>query len=336
MSFQTGSATDLDDLFDKLATFAVANGWTEDEDETNDTPAFSRGNVFVQFRYDGSSPAARRSVAMYQALAYDGVATVPGAHTDDSGNGFSSASPSDFNLKGQRCISDMGDGPFPNYWFFEDDSDVPYIHVVVEIATDEFRHFGFGNIKKFGTWTGGEYVYGHSQDTGTNGARATTASVLLDGLMSDISPANEARKCATLHMEGLPGMGASEKWGQVWGNSTSIPNDRAGQDKMWVQGGFRAGPVARFWGNFNGTSLDGLIPGYQIALFYVDLDNSHAYYLGHQLDVRGVNVRHFTPRQEVVIGSDTWVFFPMSIRTATLTVPLSSAYSGIMYRKVTT
>jgi len=335
MANSTGTATDIDDLFDQLITFATANGWTEEEPtSTNSSPALSRGDCFVQWRYGGTSPPTNRTVSMTQALAYINSSTDPGNHTDDSGNGEETTTPTDAVLKAERCISDFGDGPF-SYWFFEDDADQPYIHVVVEVRTEEYRHFGFGTISKFGSWTGGEYAYGHYQAAGgTNGATLASATVLLDGLYEDAT-VSTAKRAATIHIEGMPNQAAAGKWGQVAGGNSARPDDRAGEDKIRIQGGFRSGPVANSWGNFSGAALDGLVPMYQIALFYVDEVSDHAYYLGNMIDVRGLNNRHFTPGEEVVIGSDTWVVFPMSIRTATLTVALSSAYSGIAYRKVT-
>jgi hypothetical protein len=48
-------------------------------------------------------------------------------------------------------------GPYVAYNFFTDGTSV---HVVVETVTGVFCHFSFGNIVKFGTWTGGEYTMG--------------------------------------------------------------------------------------------------------------------------------------------------------------------------------
>lgn len=331
MAFETGTATDLDDLFTKLLTFAVANGWTQNEGVSADRPALSKGSTFVQFRYDGTSPAARRSVGVFQALGYINSSTAPGAHTNDSGNGAGGASVTDASIALQRCIVRMGNGPFIGYWFFENNASPSYIHCVVEIATNEFRHFGFGEISKFGNWTGGEYVYGHHLDSGVVATRSTNASVLLDGLYT---PSSNTRRAATIRAEGLPGQAAGSRWGQVWASIGVLPNDTAGNAKIAVQGGFRGGPTAQVWGNFNGASDTGLVPMYPITLWYVDLTNSRVYYLGAMADVRGVNIRNFAPKDTIAIGADTWYIFPTSIRTDNTALAENSGYQGIAYKRI--
>lgn len=333
MAFETSTATDMADLLTKLNTFATANGWTSDELNTGTGElALHKNSCYVSFRWD---PATPLHLSVHQALGYTG-GNEPGAHPDDSGNGFNtSASHTNANLLTERCVESLGNGSFPSYHFFEDDDGTHfYIHVVVQISASIYRHFGFGKFDKFGDWTGGEYAYGHYRSTSPGQATSVVETCLLDGLFNDSGAA--ARRAATIHAEGLPGMGGSQKWGQVWaGNGAlTLPDDTAAQAKIDVQGGFRGGPIARNFGWIPKGATDGLIPTYQIALFYRNRSNGNVYFLGTQPDVRGINIRHFAAAEEVTIGSDVWVIFPMQLRTLTA-VAQRTYYSGIAYRKLT-
>ncbi len=319
MAFETGTATSISDLFTKLSTFAVANGWTEDH-AASDRLFLHRNTVYVAFRWASASPV---HVGIYQALGFISSGTNPGAHTDDSGNG--AVSGTDNVLDDERNVN-LVDSTM-TYWFFEDDV---YIHVVAEVSTGVYRHFGFGEIAKLGTWTGGEYCYGWRLDptvASSTGAVLAGTSMLLDGLAGGGTMNGYA---ATIHIEGAPGEGGSSKWGVIWGNpGVSVGNDTGGNARVYVQGGFRSGPHAVPFGRFSGQTTEGLIPAYPIHVWYKNPSTADYYPLGYMEGVRGVNIRYIAPEQEVVIGSDTWVFFPTEQKTS-----LRTDNQGIMYLKV--
>jgi len=328
MSYQTGTATDLADLLGKLMTFAVANGWTQDElDLVNGNIAFHRNSIYISGRWFVATPL---QLSLHQALAFDGISTEPGDHTDDSGNGYNTnSSHSNGNLDNERCVYNIGDGSF-TYFFFESDY---YLHVVVEISTDVFRHMHFGSINKEGDWTGGEYCCGQMQIVA--GPISTDNTALFDGLFADTG-ATDIRRASTIHMEGLPGQDGSGKWGQISGNhSTTPPTDSAGNPKASCQGGFRGGPIARNFGWIPSSASTGMVTMVQIGLWYVDTGSNLVYLLGYMPDVRFFNIRNFAPKQEITISADTWVLFPTSKRTQAVEAN-STYYSGVAYKKVTT
>jgi len=338
MAYQTGSATDLEDLISKLLTFATANGWTQDEFATADGDfALHKDDIYVSGRWDTVTP---QHVSLHQALGFDGTGTLPGDHTDDSGHGYNdSSSHVDTNLDNERSVTYIGDGPFTTYHFFEDDDGTrSYLHVVVQSETDVYRHFGFGEVDKVGTWTGGEYCYGHYQDNGTSQqATAADTCMLFDGINSS-NPDNIGKRNATIHVEGLNGQGGSDKWGIVFGSRTiDVSGDLDGNGNSLTRclGGFRGGPVAFAWGGFSGSNLVGFVPMYPINVWHFEEANSRVRLLGSMPHVRGVNMRNFAPEQEVTIGGDTWVFFPSSRRTSD-NVANRTYHQGIAYKKVTT
>ena len=72
---------------------------------------------------------------------------------------------------------------------------------------------------------------------------------------------------------------------------------------------------------------------YSIGAYYRDPNNDRVYLLGYLPNVRGLNIRNFTPGQEVTVGSDTWVMFPLSSKTESFVVN-RSGFSGIAHKKV--
>jgi hypothetical protein len=341
MAYETGAATDLDDLFTKLLTFATANGWTQDADVSADMPALHKNAVFVQFRYDGSSPSGNgRSVGVYQSTAYVG-GTKPGGHTDDSGSGFFSASTAtDTSLAFERCIQEIGDGPFV-YHFFENDASPAYIHCVVRKGADSWRHFGFGELDKFGDWgagSGGAYCYSCFRLSGTNWVDGSS-TYGLDAGMADVSGTTPFKRNNTLRASGFPGQGGTEKWLSFFDSPSSWASasnkDRAAIQRRMALGGVRSGPFSRALGFFRGyPGFSGLVPMTPIGAWYVDQTNLRFYLLGFQKDVRFLNIGAFADGESVDIGGETWIMFPV-LKKANGDVTNGSRYAGFAYRKVT-
>ena len=330
MAYQTGSAVDLEDLLSKLFTFATANGWVQDQlDNSINQAALHKGTVFISMAWNTTSTTGEMSI--HQATAYVG-GNRPGTHTNDSGNGFNtSASPTQPQIITERCVFGILNGPYASYHFFEQDSGPAYLHVVVQVSSSVYRHFGFGNLVKTGDWTGGAYCYGHYQNSSS--PIAQTNSALFDGLFSNLT---NPRRAATIHVESLPNEPVASKWGQIWGqNDVTEPADEAGNAKMNIQGGFSGGPIAFAFGWLKAGTSSGLIPSYPIALYYVDdTVNNFVYFLGFMPDVRGVNIATIAPEQEVTIGADIWIFFPSSQQTSVVNNN-RTFNQGIMYKKVT-
>jgi hypothetical protein len=335
MTYETGTANDLEDLLAKLSTFAVTThgGWTEGYlNTTNGWFELHKGSLSASFKYTKSGTPTTLSV--HQATGFINTSTAPGAHTADSGNGFNTTTTghSNANLETERCVRHIGNGPFPSYYFFADDTDNDYIHVCVEVSTGMYRHFGFGILDKTGNnWVGGEYAYGHYQDAATNALPLDpNTQTLLDGLTAS----SDNLRAATVRIaSGLANQGAA-----VWGVSStlatgSLGNDTAGNVRRQIHGGYRAGMAARGFGNSIGNFSSGAISLASVSAFYRDPSNPRVYLLGYMPDVRFCNIRNFEPAQEVTIGTDVWKFFPQSIKT-TAAVLGRSLNSGIAYRKV--
>lgn len=342
------SVSTLAGLMEAIYDFATTAGagnpaWTGDVDP-GATPgefAISIGalgtntdDIQVACGWDTGGPSG---LAIYQydhasgAGNYNTGRAGPWDQDRDSGSG--AASTSNASIINDRHVL-IGNTPL-RYWAFASESDVKYLYVVVESSSGEFRHFGFGELKKFNDWNGGAFAYGwrHAVSSGSSMATQLTNSYLLDGYFS--SNSNE-RFLPTIRADGLPGQVAGGLYCVVAGSQNTTGTDRqsngGGSDtaRGLMQGGLRASPIAQQVGDLKITPATGFAPGYPIPLFYVA---SSEWYgpMGVMEGVRGINIDQFVPGEQVTIGGSTWVVFPIKRKTGDNTSG-GTGNSGVMYR----
>jgi hypothetical protein len=345
----------------KLDTFLTTGGagnpgWTAEDadgsgnslDTTNGVWAISKagsGSQLVQIaaQWDTGTPD---NLGLYQYYDSSGVgnyvrANNPWGQIKDSGNGYAGTSNS--NLDDERHAP-IENSPL-QYWAFTGDT---YAHIVVEIASGEYVHFGFGILDMFNDWTGGEYCYGQrfQGGVGTDVALQDKSTHLLDATCKGTSSPDMAQQAATLRCEGMTDSPAGGLWAVCMGNqgASDLGNDRQSTPKgrIHVSGGFRAHSHALMFGSFAGTITQGLIPTYPIVAYHWDRDISGSSTmvdsiapLGAMKDVRGINIRNFNGGDEVTIGSDTWVVFPSLKKGESGGLTNTTGYQGIMYKKST-
>lgn len=334
MAFETGTANSQEDLVSKIFTFLTSNGWTQDEFTSQGASAgdtgqasIHRGDVYVHFRWFGSD---LDNIAMYQSTGYTAL-NDPWDHPNDSGNGTTSAS----SLSTQRRVEGIGNGPFTKYWFFEDDTTAPYFYCVLEYSPGLFRHFGFGNIEKIGTWTGGEFCAGHSWPSPSS-PTGSSNTLLMDGLHTSTSASNELEPATIRIGSGFPNQGASI-WANVGnGTSTWVSTDRAGNTRSKVVGGMRASFMLKAHGGVASSPLNGYTSLIPIPIFYEDFDPTDNVWvpLGYMIDCRHINIKNYSAGEEVSVGSDTWVLFPIVRKRFLNDGQEESRNGGIAYRKV--
>lgn len=331
MAFEQGTASSAANLFSSLSTFLVANGWTDRGLTTAGSLGLSNAagadTVEVQFRWD---TGVEDHVGVYQSTGFTSIGTAPGNHTEDSGQGEISGT--DATLALGRHVRMVGATSLP-YWFFQG---TDYAHVVVRIVDGpppQFVHFGMGNLVKRGTWTGGAYAYGHRRSLISTSPVGTDVSFLLDGLLAGIAQNVFA---ATLHAEGLQGMGASDRWALVWGDisPSTQGTDRAANARHPCAGGYRSNVAARFFVRPSAQASAGLIPLVPIPVWYVDQapSPSEVFPLGEMPDVFSFNIEHFNGGDTIDVGGETYIVFP-SWRNAG-TAANETRYQGIAYRQV--
>ncbi|MCK5131694.1 MAG: hypothetical protein KAR40_06025 [Candidatus Sabulitectum sp.] len=341
MSYETGSASSMSDLMNKLQIFAVANGWTLDQynvesgSSVDGKLSIHKGSVYVHFLWNANEA---NHIAMYQSLGYSGTGVSQWLHTDDSGNGVTTLpggtgwSDTVSTHDGYRFISSIGVGPFTAYHFFQGNGTNEYIHVALEYAPFLYRNFGFGELEKAWDWTGGEYCYGHCQEN--------SSPLIQEPLLSANGDDSDSDRLATIHVEGLPNQPAAGKWGIfIEKSETSLGSpflDRAGENQVFFSGGSNGGPVGFLFNIVPGNSGDGFLPLTSNGIFYRDAVTApdNLYFMGWQPDVKTLNMKNFSPGDEITVGSDTWMIFPYVRKQYTADLN-ESRNLGIAYKKIT-
>jgi hypothetical protein len=322
LQFETGTPSSVEDLVNKLQTFAAAHNFTVDNyDATNDECTIHESNMYVHFGWDGTGT----DLNICQSLGYT-PATAIDVMPNDSGNGSAT-------IGIERRVEFLAAGPWTSYEFYCEDGaggDPMYIHVVVQISAGIYRHFGFGTIDKINDWTGGEYAYGHIWEQGATNidSPASVSHVfVLDGTSSP-SLSN-----ATMHMEGIGLQGGSEKWG-VFGASVT-GTDTAGQTRRVLFGGSRDGLWLRFMRHIHNSNLNSYIPIIPIPVVYRDTGTAPDtwIWLGQQPNVGIVNMNNLSAGDTITLGGETWVVYPWARKQHLLANTEESWNAGIVYRK---
>lgn len=151
MAYQQTTATSVEDLINKLATFASGLGWTIDRNTIatgNRTLSISRaGSDYIHiFNTDTTNIRLRASTGINTGLA---VSSQPGVSTAEA-------------------VSNCGAGPFATVFLFGEAGAAPYAHCVFDTGNSILRHFHFGLVEKVGSWTGGTFFEALNQSTNTN------------------------------------------------------------------------------------------------------------------------------------------------------------------------
>ena len=298
MAFQTGTSSGPSDLVTLLTNFATTNGWTVGS--TNDGY-----KVFQQ--------AAR---GLYFAVAWDtDNVYVRGCTGYASGSNWT-AQPGDCGVSGQ--VNGMT-GPYKAYFFFGTSQ---YLHVVIEVTTNIFKHFVMGQLNKNSNYTGGAYFdttyHYYEQYSHTNYPDSQSHRYLFDSL-------SYHRDIARVR---------AESDGQVWRNYWQA--DQSGASLVRGVGRNYASLTESLKycsvNAFNARTILQPIP------LSVSRGSGLFSPIGSPPDIRMVVLNSFNPGQILTIGSDDWYIFPHIQKTYSHNaynslVPASGMY-GYAYKKV--
>ncbi|MEC5319044.1 hypothetical protein VSX61_08850 [Brenneria populi subsp. brevivirga] len=152
MAYQTGSATDLPDLLEKLSMFAAGLGWVVDGFTSGSSPTLYLHNAdgYWSFGYGKSQRYTNQKYGLC-ICANTGYSSAAAWHSQPG---------TSHNAKSYYSGSqttDLSLGAYISYDFFGTSQ---YLHAVVQIAAGVFRHFGIGTLNKEGDYIGGQYAHG--------------------------------------------------------------------------------------------------------------------------------------------------------------------------------
>lgn len=305
MAYSSGTATDRENLLALLKTFAVAEGWTADVDTivTNGRLSLSKNNCYVHFdtasetrshpsNWGIANPTDNLIVAA-QATAYTSATNYYG-HTNSLVTSFSDANRAEL----RRLDTNFG------YEFYSGGvGDPDYIAIICEAKSNEYVHLMFGDISKNGSFTGGEFLLNTEwewwgQRAQDPGATAHDSFLGLDDLATSstffINDSNihASRRLRLDSDEFIPvnivahGSIDSSSYSQSI-NAHIIPAGRVGPS--------------------------GITPLYAVPLYISlqdALSSSDYLYLGDIPNLRLCSLEGREAKDELTIGSDTWVVYP--------------------------
>ena len=301
MSYQTGTATDIDDLLAKLSIFAVANGWTENKvvagsgDGASSEMYLSKGVTFVIFAPELLTGGNRFYHGTSQVLDQPNMQTYVATGFD--GGAAAAAQPgTSLNMRTNWLLPN-----FTAYHFFTDSSE-EYLHIAIEVIANEFRHIHVGLLDKVGAYDGGQY---------NCGTQADQSFLRID------DPANFQHSYPWTKS----GNGAGENQllrvnidGQAWKNTAAIDNTSA-----WT-------PGLRFQnqGDLLDVFMDMRTPSNRsaqpntfnstVVLFpipvYISRSATQRAPVGKPFDIRVCNIKNIAPSSEISFGGDDWLIFP--------------------------
>ena len=307
MAITSGIATNPTTLIAALVSFA--NGlsttpWTIDESASSQA-TLSRGNCVVSWWWNGTGADI---IQFYQSLGWV-TSTTPNFYTNDSGQGGTTST--DVNA---RHIQLLSSGPY-NYWFFAGEGSNPYIHCVLEIEPNKFRHFGFGNIDKYSDWTGGEYTYGgyvHQNTIYVDVPSSSQHTMHMDH-------GSGSTRAAIMRATGLPNEDGSAIWGVMGAEILSAPsNDRGGNPRVRMFASARSGLWGRMLQNIKVSPSNSFKPLMPIEVLYKDYtDTPDSFsFLGKMEDVAIVNMGQVAIKSLISDGTNNWQFFPWNVKSS--------------------
>jgi len=323
------NVADFDDLLGEIRTFLAATGdWTIHRDLlTPDEGVASGGRILVVS--NGDVLAGLRStttgVGAGRLYLFDGIPPYSGTPNLDAlpGNSGISLTDGEYNSAtpaSARVFTSAFSGPFPTAFLFSDDPST-YCHVVVEVTAGKYRQLMFGNLHKFGTWTGGGYYASHRWDTGSSNIDVPNSST--HTVPFDSGSSLQSGGMWTIHYEG---------GGFVWG--APLQGTLNGVHRRRVRGSVRGG-CGNLFRSIQESAFSGLVALNPITVWPVTTTDTPitTRCAGRVPDVAEINMRHFAPGESYFIGSDEWIVFPAATKglpAARLDVE-NSGYYGLAY-----
>lgn len=310
MAYATGVSTTLNDLLTAVFNFAVANsGFT-----VGPSWSYTLGGVTYDVRSLVKNGINYNFGIPRTGEIWLGMNTTPGPVVTSAAQ---VAQP--LACASNAAVRNSG-GPHVGYHLFGDSY---CVCVAVEIVTNVFIHFSFGEIVKNGTWDGGQYVMGHA----AGGAQYWNTILSAQHVFPFINHGDIGVGGNPQAAVGVNHMRTSTN-GPIAGlhytpgstvNSYAATTASAGNCGLPL---LTASP-----NTFNGRSP--LVPVHVVQGSSGGVNGPY-YQMGSCSIARLVNIRDLNPKE--IVNSD-WMVFPVSQKNGPNTTYISSGNYGIAYKQ---
>ena len=328
MIYQTGSATDANDLLSIIRTAITSNGWVEDEYVAEGTgyrlTVHNANGAYFTLRSAVDEEPFSYTYYFSSPPGYDLIA-VTGHTAWDSGVAFDMQPGHPKASDGSKTTSRYAymDGPVPNYFLFmQNNPDAVYL--VVEWSTGLFSYLAFGEVEKYGTWTGGPFFMGISGPYYGGDAYFSNSSIFIP-----MDPSGSLLRCNSLVYFNDAGLGLSDVWAGPYNTQTTeatllietrpfcIRGCTTGISNSQYIPTFRAGSASYlpYYNTYNwGTGETYFIPSYLWATHgqsgFSTAREVHRL-IGVLPNFWHVNMRGLSPKQVLTFGAEEYMVFPV-------------------------
>lgn len=289
MAYATGTSSGAVDIAQKLVTFCQALGWT--------VLKLEAVNVTSLWAVIGNVAQLVNIYADGDSIYFSHITLFDNTKDRENQPGKS---------QWTRCV--LGGSAYPSYFFFGDGAQ--FIGVV-ERSTGVFRTFGFGTLEKAGSYTGGQFLTGTNYESPIGETNWNSAAFDYYGGIYTSHFCTQARVAVD---------GKTDFYSQTNNMGDGVTYPRL---MTTARGGIEQDITTRTPNTFN--ALTPLAP----IRMAVERSNSGLYSpIGTVRDVRVVNMKLLSPKEEIVLGSDTWKVFPMSSKVPWVGYPQTNFGSG--------
>lgn len=307
MAYQESTPTSVSDMLNIISTFAVGLGWTE-----------ARNNTFVSGSTNRRVVSLSRSgfdhVHIFGNLSSSVYDQIHVLRSIGISTGIDAVAQPNRGIWSQTNL--LSNGPFVKMYLFGESGSNPYVHCVVEHAAGRYRHFGFGELIKQGTWTGGGYCHGqlwyqqpnNTQPQTPNGSNHFVPFSMNPNVIGSTSIYNGGVRCDDCDATANSFSGVDDKFLPYNGAASrkvgcGFVISNASIDFPYVEGAMGVLVVGR--SDYNQRT-------HLIRMsHFVSRASGYRSYIGEPPALRAIDMTAFTALEELVIGGDTWKIFPL-------------------------
>lgn len=279
----------------------------------------SNGDCLVGLRSTDTGVGTNRLYLVDGIPPYASGPTTFDSLNNNSGPKYSDAVINSANQPGFRHLQQFA-GPFPTAHLFTNDPST-YCHVAIEVQAGVWKHLCFGNMIKFGTWTGGAYYACTRWALGES--EIDNPSTNSHHVPFDSGPCSDASAEWTVHY-----VHGSDLWIAPTETAAFTTQRRLGYGAF--RGGyghaFKSLPESLFSG------LIPLAPAFFQAVRASDVPPTTRF-IGQVPDVRQVNITNLQPNEILSIGSDDWRCYPLAAKNGG-NDQYNSGFNGIAYKVI--
>lgn len=297
MAYSVIPITGVSSIVQGIATFAQTVGYTVHRNESGGTDPLDERNTYIVTLSYGSGSYITLLADLDQDYIYFNMhrGNNNSSYWNEQADQYHNAS-----ILVSRCFTKIPVTPAINMYCFGNTTPSPHLYFAIELDVGYYRHITIGEMLMYGTLTGGTFV--DFSDTSYSGNYISYSAFNKYPLVYDSSVQGNYQGCIdTIDQNGDP----------VWvslGKSITPGFNGTTYGGWW---GEELGTTYKYGVNtFNSrTTLHTPFVTQRLTNGAADTGNFEP--VGTPPNLRYLNMEYYVALDEIVLGSDTWVVFPL-------------------------